>query len=128
MTDEPLFDFAVPDDLLREVVAKTRDPEAVAGVEMMPGTGEGKPPSLVSILRTAKFAPLVLLTAAAMVPGTLGYGIKYTDDFTHTHLGHLHGNPHARTPPTQHQQRQTPPPPDRSRLEPNKQARPTLVV
>jgi ABC-type branched-subunit amino acid transport system ATPase component/sugar phosphate permease len=74
--DEPLFDFAVPDDLLREVVAKTRDSEAIADVELMPGTGEGKPPSLVSILRTAKFAPLVLLTAAAMVPGTLGYGIN----------------------------------------------------
>ncbi|HEY2215400.1 MAG TPA: MFS transporter, partial [Acidimicrobiales bacterium] len=76
MSDEPLFDFAVPDDLLKEVVAKSRDPETVAEVELMPGTGEGKPPSLVAILRQAKFAPLVLLTGAAMVPGTLGYGIN----------------------------------------------------
>jgi ABC-type branched-subunit amino acid transport system ATPase component/sugar phosphate permease len=76
VSDEPLFDFAVPDDLLREVVAKSRDQEAVADIQMMPGTGEGKPPSLIAILQAAKFAPLVLLTAAAMVPGTLGYGIN----------------------------------------------------
>ncbi len=76
MTDEPLFDFAVPDDLLREVVARTRDQEAIADVEMMPGTGEGKSPPLLPILRAAKFSPLVLMTAAAMVPGTLGYGIN----------------------------------------------------
>jgi ABC-type branched-subunit amino acid transport system ATPase component/sugar phosphate permease len=74
--DEPLFDFAVPDDLLKEVVARSRDAEAIADVELMPGTGEGKPPPLLPILRAAKFAPLVLLTAAAMVPGTLGYGIN----------------------------------------------------
>jgi ABC-type branched-subunit amino acid transport system ATPase component/sugar phosphate permease len=76
VSDEPLFDFAVPDDLLKEVVAKSRDPETVAEVELMPGTGDGKPPSLVAILRQAKFAPLVLLTGAAMVPGTLGYGVN----------------------------------------------------
>jgi ABC-type branched-subunit amino acid transport system ATPase component/sugar phosphate permease len=76
VNEEPLFDFAVPDDLLKEVVARSRDAEAVADVEMMPGTGTGKPPPLLAILRTAKFAPLVLLTAAAMVPGTLGYGIN----------------------------------------------------
>ncbi len=76
MIDEPLFDFAVPDDLLREAVANTRDPEVVADLSVMPGTGDGKPPPLLAILRTAKFAPLVLLTAAAMVPGTLGYGIN----------------------------------------------------
>jgi ABC-type branched-subunit amino acid transport system ATPase component/sugar phosphate permease len=75
MADEPLFDFAVPDDLLKEVVARSRDQEAIADVEMMPGTGEGKPPSLLAILRAASFAPLVLLTAAAMVPGSVGYGI-----------------------------------------------------
>jgi ABC-type branched-subunit amino acid transport system ATPase component/sugar phosphate permease len=76
VNEEPLFDFAVPDDLLQEVVARSRDAEAIADVEMMPGTGTGKPPPLLAILRTAKFAPLVLMTAAAMVPGTLGYGIN----------------------------------------------------
>lgn len=76
MNEEPLFDFAVPDDLLKEVVARSRDAEAIADVEMMPGTGTGQPPPLLAILRAAKFAPLVLLTAAAMVPGTLGYGIN----------------------------------------------------
>jgi hypothetical protein len=74
--EEPLFDFAVPEDLLQEVVARSRDAEAIADVEMMPGTGTGKPPPLLAILRAAKFAPLVLMTAAAMVPGTLGYGIN----------------------------------------------------
>jgi ABC-type branched-subunit amino acid transport system ATPase component/sugar phosphate permease len=76
VNEEPLFDFAVPDDLLKEVVARSRDAEAIADVEMMPGTGTGQPPPLLAILRAAKFAPLVLLTAAAMVPGTLGYGIN----------------------------------------------------
>ena len=76
MNEEPLFDFAVPDDLLQEVVARSRDAEAIADIEMMPGTGTGKPPPLLAILRAAKFAPLVLMTAAAMVPGTLGYGIN----------------------------------------------------
>jgi ABC-type branched-subunit amino acid transport system ATPase component/sugar phosphate permease len=74
--EEPLFDFAVPEDLLQEVVARSRDAEAIADVEMMPGTGTGKPPPLLAILRAAKFAPLVVMTAAAMVPGTLGYGIN----------------------------------------------------
>jgi ABC-type branched-subunit amino acid transport system ATPase component/sugar phosphate permease len=74
--EEPLFDFAVPEDLLKEVVARSRDAEAIADIEMMPGTGTGKPPPLLAILRAAKFAPLVLMTAAAMVPGTLGYGIN----------------------------------------------------
>ena len=33
MNEEPLFDFAVPDDLLREVVARSRDPEVIADVD-----------------------------------------------------------------------------------------------
>src|SRR3974390_742480 len=41
----------------------------------MPGPGEGKPPPLMGILRTSGFAPLVLMTAAALVPGTFGNGI-----------------------------------------------------
>ena len=75
MIDEPLFDFAVPEDLLREAVAHARDPLAVADVAMMPGTGEGKPPSLLGILRTSGYAPLVLMTTAALVPGTINNGI-----------------------------------------------------
>ena len=42
---------------------------------MMPGTGEGKAPPLIGILQKYGYAPLVLLTAAAMVPGTFGNGI-----------------------------------------------------
>ena len=42
----------------------------------MPGTGEGKPPPLVGILQSYGYAPLVLLTAAALVPGTFGNGIS----------------------------------------------------
>src|SRR5258708_5071835 len=41
----------------------------------MPGTGEGTPPPLIAILKSSGFAPLVLLTAAALVPGTFGNGI-----------------------------------------------------
>ena len=75
MAGEVLFDFTVPDELLQEAVSKHRDQEAVADVAMMPGTGEGKAPALVGILRSHGYAPLVLLTAAAMVPGTFGNGI-----------------------------------------------------
>jgi ABC-type branched-subunit amino acid transport system ATPase component/sugar phosphate permease len=75
MADQVLFDFAVPDELLEEVVAKSRDPDVIADIGVMPGTGEGKPPSLVGILRSNGFAPLVLLTAAALVPGSFQNGI-----------------------------------------------------
>jgi ABC-type branched-subunit amino acid transport system ATPase component/sugar phosphate permease len=75
MTGEPLFDFAVPEDLLREAVAQAKDPEAIADVAMMPGTGQGKPPPLLGILRDYGYAPLVLMTGAAVIPGTFGNGI-----------------------------------------------------
>ena len=76
MPEDPLFDFAVPDDLLREAVSQVGDPEVVADLAVMPGTGEGKPPPLIGILRGYGYAPLVLLTAAALVPGTFGNGIS----------------------------------------------------
>ncbi len=73
--DTPLFGFTVPDELLREAVARTRDPKAVAALEMIPGTGEGKPPPLGQILRDGGVAPLALLTLAALVTGTVSNGI-----------------------------------------------------
>ncbi len=76
MPEDPLFDFAVPDDLLREAVSQVGDPEVVADLAVMPGTGEGKPPPLIGILHGYGTAPLVLLTAAALVPGTFGNGIS----------------------------------------------------
>ena len=76
MADKVQFDFAVPEELLQEVVAKTSDPEVVAALDVMPGTGEGKAPPLIGILRRNGFAPLVLLTAAALIPGTVGNGIS----------------------------------------------------
>ena len=76
MTDDPLFDFAVPEDLLREAVSQVKDTDVVADLEVMPGTGEGKPPPLIGILKSSGYAPLVLLTAAALVPGTFGNGIN----------------------------------------------------
>ena len=41
----------------------------------MPGTGEGKPPPLSGILRQYGAAPLVLLTLAALIPGTFSNAI-----------------------------------------------------
>ena len=73
--DAPLFGFTVPDELLREAVARSRDPRAVAALEMIPGTGEGKPPPLTGILRIGGVAPLALLTLAALVTGTINNGI-----------------------------------------------------
>ncbi len=75
MADQVLFDFTVPDELLQEALSTHRDQAAVADVAMMPGTGEGKAPPLIGILQKYGYAPLVLLTAAAMVPGTFGNGI-----------------------------------------------------
>ena len=76
MTDQVVFDFAVPDELLKEVVAKSGNPETVADLATMPGTGEGKPPPLIGILNQYGYAPLVLLTVAALVPGTIGNGVS----------------------------------------------------
>jgi ABC-type branched-subunit amino acid transport system ATPase component/sugar phosphate permease len=73
---EPLFEFAVPDDLLKEAVSNVKDAEVVADLEVIPGTGQGKPPPLVGILRQFGYAPLVLLTAAALVPGSFANGIS----------------------------------------------------
>jgi ABC-type branched-subunit amino acid transport system ATPase component/MFS family permease len=75
VTDAPLFDFAVPDDLLRDAVAHAKDPEVIADINVMPGTGEGKPPPLIGILKKWGYAPLVLMTGAAIIPGTFGNGI-----------------------------------------------------
>ena len=72
---QPLFNFVVPDELLAAAVSKSRDKAAVADVALMPGTGEGKPPPLIGILREGGFAPLVLLTVAAMVTDTIVNGI-----------------------------------------------------
>jgi ABC-type branched-subunit amino acid transport system ATPase component/sugar phosphate permease len=76
VTDAPLFDFAVPDDLLRDAVSHAKDPEVIASIDMMPGTGEGKPPPLTAILKSSGYAPLVLLTGAALIPGTFTNGIS----------------------------------------------------
>jgi ABC-type branched-subunit amino acid transport system ATPase component/sugar phosphate permease len=70
-----LFDFTVPDELLKEAVSRHRDPAAVADIALMPGTGEGKPPPLMGILRASGFSGLVLMTAAAFVPGMISNGL-----------------------------------------------------
>jgi ABC-type branched-subunit amino acid transport system ATPase component/sugar phosphate permease len=73
--DQPLFSFVVPDELLAEAIAKSKDAEVVADKAMMPGTGEGKPPPIVSILREGGFSPLVYLTIAAFVTDVIVNGI-----------------------------------------------------
>ncbi len=89
MADQALFDFAVPDELLEEVMAKSRDAGAVADVDVMPGTGEGRPPALVGILRRSGWSPLVLLTAAALVPGSFQNGISLIGNNLE-HSFHIH--------------------------------------
>ncbi|HXQ90053.1 MAG TPA: ATP-binding protein [Acidimicrobiales bacterium] len=74
--DAPLFSFTVPDELLQEAISKSRHKDAVADVALMPGVGEGRPPPLMGILRASGFAPLVLLTVAAIVPNMFGQGIN----------------------------------------------------
>jgi ABC-type branched-subunit amino acid transport system ATPase component/sugar phosphate permease len=89
VTDSQLFDFAVPDELLQEAVSKSHDQEAVADVALMPGTGEGKPPALTGILNRGGWAPLILLTAAALVPGSFGNGISLIGNNLE-HSFHIH--------------------------------------
>ena len=89
MGDQVQFDFAVPDELLAEVVARSSTPEYVADLAVMPGTGEGRPPPLTGILRRYGYAPLVLLTAAAVVPDTFGNGISLIGNNLE-HSFHIH--------------------------------------
>ena len=75
MSEGALFDFTVPDELLAEAVARHRDPEAVADLDLVPGTGEGRPPPLAGIMKAAGVAPLAVMTLAALVPSTFGAGL-----------------------------------------------------
>ncbi|HXW33351.1 MAG TPA: MFS transporter, partial [Acidimicrobiales bacterium] len=72
----PVFDFIVPDELLKEAVGRSRDAEAVADLALVPGTGEGKPPRMSSVMRTSGVAPLLFLTLAALVPSFINNGIS----------------------------------------------------
>ncbi len=76
MSEGALFEFTVPDELLKEAVTRLPDQVSEAEIGVIPGTGEGKPPPLIGILRQSGFAPLVLLTVAAIVPSTFGAGIN----------------------------------------------------
>jgi ABC-type branched-subunit amino acid transport system ATPase component/sugar phosphate permease len=80
-SSQPLFSFTVPDELLKEAVAKSRHADSVADLTLMPGTGEGKPPPLRGILRSSGYAPLVLFTLAAVVPSSFGQGIGLIGNF-----------------------------------------------
>ena len=72
---QPLLSFAVPDDLLREAVAASNAEDAVADLQMMPGVGEGKPPPILGILRNYGWAPVTVMTLAALVVATLDSGL-----------------------------------------------------
>ncbi len=76
MAEEALFEFTVPDELLKEAVAARRDREAIADTELMPGTGAGKPPAMLGILRRYGFAGVGLLTLASLVTQTFNNGIS----------------------------------------------------
>jgi len=91
MPEEALFDFAVPDELLQEAVAKQHDKDVVADVAMMPGTGEGKAPSLRGILRTSGYASaLVLLTLRGHCAGNLRQRIRPSSATNLEHSFHIH--------------------------------------
>jgi ABC-type branched-subunit amino acid transport system ATPase component/sugar phosphate permease len=75
VADEALFEFTVPDELLQEAVRRHSDQEAIADLALIPGTGEGKPPPLLGVLRTSGFSPLVFMTMAAFVPGMVFNGL-----------------------------------------------------
>ena len=74
-TQEPLLSFTVPDDLLKAAVASSNAEEAVADLQMMPGVGEGKPPPILGILKSYGWAPVSVMTLAALVVATLDSGL-----------------------------------------------------
>jgi len=71
----PVFGFTVPDELLKEAISRSRDPEAIADLALVPGTGTGRPPPMLGVLRAYGATPLVLLSVAALVTGTISNGI-----------------------------------------------------
>jgi ABC-type branched-subunit amino acid transport system ATPase component/predicted MFS family arabinose efflux permease len=75
VADQPVFDFIVPDELLAEAVSRSKDKESVAGLEFVPGTGEGKPPPLIGVLREYGYWPLILFGIAAFIPDMVGNGL-----------------------------------------------------
>ncbi len=75
MSEQALFEFTVPDELLREAVSRSGEKEFIADLDLMPGTGSGSPPPMRSILRRFGIAPLGLFTMAALITGTFSNGI-----------------------------------------------------
>ena len=76
LTDAPLLDFAVPDELLREALAHTQTTESVADLSLMPGTGEGKSPPILPILRRFGWSGVTFFTAAALVTLVIDNGVS----------------------------------------------------
>ena len=74
---KPLFDFAVPDELLKAAVAKHVGGGAahVADLSQMAGTGTGKPPPMLPILRRYGYTGVSLFTLAALVTLTIDNGL-----------------------------------------------------
>jgi ABC-type branched-subunit amino acid transport system ATPase component/sugar phosphate permease len=94
--NEALLDLAVPEDLLRTAIARTKTEEAVADVALMPGVGDGKPPPLLPLLRTWGAGGIgLMLTASWLVHslesgiGILGPDIKKTFGLSDAGLGAL---------------------------------------
>jgi ABC-type branched-subunit amino acid transport system ATPase component/sugar phosphate permease len=79
----PLFDFAVPDELLKAAVSQRGGMagERVAELSMMPGTGSGKPPPMRPLLRQYGVSGVSLFTLAALVTLTIdnGFGLLGPD-------------------------------------------------
>ena len=75
MGEPALFDFVVPDELLAEAVKHSGSSEAVAALELVPGTGEGKPPPLLGVLRQYGWAPIIAFGIAAFIPDMVGNGL-----------------------------------------------------
>ncbi|MHB8466297.1 MAG: MFS transporter [Acidimicrobiales bacterium] len=77
MTDDsaPLFEYAVPPELLKVAIAKSGRAEQLADAALMPGVGEGKPDALLPILRRSGFAPLATMFAAATIAYSVDSGL-----------------------------------------------------
>ena len=86
----PLFDFAVPDELLKAAAAKRGDgaDTRVADLSQVAGTGTGQPPPMLPILRRYGYAGVSLFTLAALVTLTIdnGFGLLGPDIQKSFHL------------------------------------------
>ncbi len=74
---QPMFELAVPEELLRTAMARAKTEQVVADLALMPGVADGEPPPLRPVLREHGVAPIGLMFTAALLPAMIESGIGF---------------------------------------------------